>query len=114
MTINMDNCLFCKIIKKEIPAEFVHESDTVVAFADLHPRADKHILIVPKKHIASIKDLNSDHGILLSEIFRVVNLLAEDYNLVDDHFRVAVNGGKAQTVPHLHFHFLGGNWKKMI
>lgn len=110
----MDNCIFCKIINNEIPKEFAYESENLVAFEDINPSADIHLLIVPKSHIGGIGDLGSEHGSLLSEIYKVANELVTQNNLENDSYRVVVNGGKAQHVPHLHFHLLGGNWKKMV
>lgn len=110
----MDNCIFCKIISKEIPKEFTFESENLVVFPDINPSAEIHLLIVPKKHIPAISSLTSSEGQLLTEIFSVVNNLVKEYNLTDDLYRVVVNGGKAQHVPHTHFHLLGGTWKKMI
>lgn len=109
----MENCLFCKIIRKEISKEFTYESDNLVAFPDINPSADIHILILPKSHIGGISDLSKDNGDLLADIYLVVNQLVKQYNLEDNLYRVVVNGGKAQHVPHLHFHLLGGNLKKM-
>lgn len=110
----MDDCIFCKIIRKEIPKDFKFESDTLVAFLDINPSADVHILIVPKEHIGGIDDLKQSHGTLLSEIYKAISQLVTENNLEDNLYRVVVNGGKAQHVPHLHFHLLGGNWKKMV
>ncbi len=110
----MDDCIFCKIIRKEIPKEFIYESDTLVDFPDSSPSADVHILIIPKEHIGSVEGIGSGHGALLSEIYQTVNKLVADNNLRNGAYRVVVNGGKAQHVPHLHFHLLGGNWKKMV
>lgn len=110
----MDNCIFCKIIKKEIPAKIVFESDKVIAFPDINPSAEMHILIVPKQHITGIQDLSGKDGEQLTEIYVVANKLVKQYNLETDLYRVIVNGGKAQHVPHLHFHLLGGAWKKMV
>lgn len=110
----MDECIFCKIIRKEILKEFTYESDNVVAFPDINPSADVHILIIPKKHIGGIKDLTSLDDPLLSEIYQVVNKLVAENNLGGDSYRMVVNGGKAQHVPHLHFHLLGGKWYKFI
>ena len=108
------DCLFCKIIKKEIPSNIVYETDSLVAFPDINPSADVHILIVPKDHIGGIADIEKSHGDLLSEIYEVANKLVKENNLTDDLYRVVVNGGKAQHVPHLHFHLLGGQWKKFV
>jgi histidine triad (HIT) family protein len=110
----MDQCIFCKIVSKEIPKEFLFESENLVAFADIHPSADIHILIVPKEHISGVKNLEEKHAGLLSEIYSVVNKLVLENNLENDSFRVVVNGGLAQHVPHIHFHLLGGKWYKFI
>jgi histidine triad (HIT) family protein len=110
----MNDCLFCKIIKKEIPSNIIFESDNLVAFPDINPSADIHILIVPKKHVSGMGDITAEYSGLLLEIFDVAKDLVKEYNLSDNLYRLAVNGGRAQHVPHLHFHFLGGKWKKMI
>lgn len=108
------DCIFCKIINKEIPKEFTLETDTLVVFPDINPSADIHLLIVPKQHIGGIREIREDQEGLLAEVYKVVNKLVEDNNLTDNSYRVVVNGGKAQHVPHLHFHLLGGQWKKMV
>lgn len=107
------DCLFCNIVKGIIPAKTVFESDSLIAFPDIDPSADVHILIVPKQHIANIKEVEGK-GELLSEIFTTANKLVQDLNLSDKLYRVVVNGGKAQHIPHLHFHLLGGQWKKQV
>ncbi len=110
----MDECIFCSIINKEIPKEFLYESDNLVVFPDINPSADIHLLIVPKKHVGGVSDLTDSEGLLLSEVYKTVKKLVEDNNLQDKLYRVVVNGGKAQHVPHLHFHLLGGNLKKFV
>lgn len=110
----MDQCIFCKIIKGEIKKDFDYESETVVAFADINPSADIHLLIVPKQHLAGVQNLDLEHGALLAEIYSVANKLVLENNLTDRAYRVVLNGGKAQHVPHLHFHLLGGQLKKMV
>lgn len=110
----MNECLFCKIIKKEIPSNFVFESENVVAFPDIHPSAEIHLLIVPKEHMEGIKDLGENHGKLLIEIYQAAMKLVKENNLEDNLYRIVVNGGKAQQIKHLHFHLLGGKWKKMV
>ncbi len=110
----MDQCVFCKIIRKEIPSKFIIESDTVVTFPDINPSADIHILIVPKEHIGGIGDVTKEHGSLLAEVYQVANKLVAEYHLENSSYRVVVNGGKAQHIPHLHFHLLGGQWKKRV
>lgn len=108
------DCIFCKIINKEIPKEFNFESDNLVVFPDISPSADIHLLIVPKQHIGGIREIGEDQGGLLTEVYKVVSKLVEDNNLSGDLYRVVVNGGRAQHIPHLHFHLLGGQWNKFV
>ncbi len=105
----MTDCLFCRIADKEVNADIVRESDQVIAFRDINPAAPTHILIIPKEHIESARDLGPDRADVLAEIFTTIGALAEDEGL-DRGFRVVTNaGGEAgQSVPHLHFHLLGG------
>lgn len=110
----MNDCIFCKIIKKEISSNLVFESDGLVAFPDLSPSAEIHILIVPKKHFGGIQDLGETDGELLAEVYSTINKLVSENNLSERMYKVVVNGGKAQHVPHLHFHLLGGNLRKMV
>lgn len=110
----MDDCIFCKIISKKISTIFIHESDKLVVFTDIHPKADLHLLIVPKKHIKSFRDLDSNDAEMLSEVYETAARLVVENNLADNAYRLLVNGGKAQEVPHLHFHLLGGSLQKMV
>lgn len=110
----MNDCIFCKIVNKEVPKEFRFESETLVAFDDISPSADVHILIMPKRHIGGMGEIGAGEEKLLTEVFEAVNKLVSENNLENDSYRVVVNGGKAQHVPHLHFHLLGGQWKKMV
>lgn len=108
------DCIFCKIVQGKLPAKKVFESENLVVFPDINPSADIHLLIVPKQHIGGIREIGEDQGGLLIEVYKVVSKLVEDNNLSDDLYRVVINGGKAQHVPHLHFHLLGGQLKKMV
>ena len=110
----MNDCIFCKIINKEIPKDFTLETESLVVFPDINPSADVHLLIVPKQHLGGVGEIGKNHGGLLIEMYEVVNKLVKDNNLGEDLYRVVVNGGKAQHIPHLHFHLLGGQWKKMV
>lgn len=110
----MVDCIFCKIIRGEIPKDFTLETDTLVVFPDINPSADIHLLIVPKQHIEGIGSIRDNHSELLIEVYQVINKLVKENNLQDNLYRVVVNGGKAQHVPHLHFHLLGGQWKKYV
>ena len=103
------DCLFCKIIGGEIPSNKVYEDDTVFAFRDIDPQAPVHILIVPKEHIASAKDINESNSAVVAHIFEVAAKIAKAEGL-DDGVRIVNNCGDSagQTVKHLHFHLMGG------
>ena len=106
----MSDCLFCGIIEGKIKGELVYQDDSVVAFKDIGPKAPVHILIVPRKHIATLLDLEPSDGPLVGEIFRVAAKLAAEQGIAEKGFRVVVNSGAdaGQTVFHLHYHLLGG------
>ena len=106
----MNNCLFCGIIEGRIKGTLVYEDESVVAFKDIAPKAPVHILIVPRKHIATLMDLDGDDGKLVGEIFRVAAKLAQEQGIATRGFRVVVNCGAdaGQSVFHLHYHLLGG------
>jgi len=106
------DCVFCKIIKKEIPAKVAYEDDQVIAFHDVNPQAPIHLLIVPKKHIASIMEIDDENSTLLNKIARAAQNLARENNIDKKGFRLVVNTGEegGQTVNHLHFHLLGGRF----
>lgn len=105
----MENCLFCKIASKEIETQLLYEDDEIVAFKDINPTAPVHILILPKKHIASADDIEEEDAELIGKIFVVAKKLAKDMNLTKG-YRIVNNckedGG--QSVDHIHFHLLGG------
>jgi len=105
----MTDCLFCKIAAKEIEADVVHETEDVIAFRDINAQAPTHILVIPKRHIASAADLTNDDGHVLSEIFAALASLARSEGLDGGH-RIVTNVGAdaGQTVHHLHLHLLGG------
>ncbi len=107
----MGETIFSKIISKEIKADIVFESDSVMAFNDINPQAPVHILIVPKIEIPKVIDLNGkEHSELLGEMIDVANKLAKEYNIAEDGFRLVFNCGPkgGQEVYHLHMHLLGG------
>lgn len=105
----MNDCLFCKIVKGEIPSSKVYEDELVYAFNDIAPAAPVHVLIIPKEHITSAADINADNSHLVAHIFEVAAKIAEEKGLTDG-FRVVTNCGDSagQTVKHLHFHLLSG------
>ncbi len=103
------DCIFCKIANKEINSALIYEDDSVVAFRDLNPQAPQHILIVPKKHVANIIELDDKE--LAAHIFvDVVPKIAKEVGVADSGFRIVVNTGEegGQTVNHLHVHLIGG------
>ena len=103
-----DNCIFCKIIKGEIPTNKVYEDETVIAFNDIEPQAPVHILIIPKEHIASAAEINEGNSALIAHVFEVAAKIAKEKNL--DGFRIVNNCGDSagQTVKHIHFHLMSG------
>lgn len=108
--MNENECLFCKIGAGEIPADIVVESDVAVAFRDISPKAPTHVLIIPKRHIATINDLADGDEETVGELFRVAARIAADEGIADDGYRVVMNCNAAagQTVFHIHLHLLGG------
>lgn len=105
----MSECLFCKIANKELDSEIVHESDQTIAFKDINPAAPTHVLVIPKKHVASAQELDSDDPNLIAELFVSIQKVAADAG-IDRGYRLVTNiGGEAgQSVDHLHFHVIGG------
>ncbi len=105
----MNDCLFCKIVAGEIPSTKVYEDDSVLAFRDIAPQAPTHILVIPKCHIASVAELNSENSAVVAHIFEVIAKVAQAEGL-ENGYRVVSNCGAdaGQTVHHLHFHILGG------
>ena len=106
----MDDCIFCKIIKKELPSNVVYEDDDILAFRDIHPVAPIHVLVIPKKHISSLVELKEEDEAIIGRIYTVINKIAEQEGILDKGFRVIVNCGDdgGQVVKHIHFHLLGG------
>lgn len=105
-----NDCLFCKIIKGEIPSSKVYEDEDVLAFRDINPAAPIHILLIPKKHISSLAEVKPEDGELIAKMHQVVNRIAEQEGFMESGYRLIVNCGKdsGQEVMHLHFHILAG------
>ena len=103
------DCLFCKIVKGDIPSTKVYEDDKILAFRDIAPQAPTHILVIPKAHISSVAGITEDNSCIVAHIFSVIPKIAAAENLTGG-YRVVSNCGPdaGQTVPHLHFHILGG------
>ena len=105
-----DYCLFCNIIKKDIPADVVQETKTICAFRDINPQASTHVLIIPKKHISSTRELNEKNIKYLSEMALLANQIAEKEGITENGYRWVINTGNngGQTVDHIHLHLIGG------
>lgn len=112
----MQDCIFCKIIKKEIPSQIVYEDDMVLAFNDINPLAPVHILIIPKKHIVNLAEVTEDDKELLGHIHYVASNIAREKGIDKTGFRIVSNHNKdaGQEVYHLHFHLIGGKGLKIF
>ncbi len=106
----MSDCLFCKIRDGEIPADIVFENDDVLAFRDVNPHAPTHILIIPRKHIATVNDLSVEDELIMGKLFSVAKVIAAEEGVNDDGYRLVVNCNEkaGQTVFHIHMHLLAG------
>ena len=104
----MSECIFCKIVNKEIPSEIVYENEQVLAFNDIKPLAPVHILIIPKKHIPSVDHLEAEDKILMGELIITAQIIARKKKLKG--YKLAINVGRpaGQIIDHLHLHLLGG------
>lgn len=109
----MTDCIFCKIIRGEIPGKFVHRESEWVAFYDISPKAPVHVLIVPTSHIESIVDVHDSDGVLLGNLLLATKKIAQKLKIDKSGFKLIVNNGRGsgQIVAHLHIHLLGG-WGK--
>ena len=104
------DCIFCRIVRGELGTEFVAESEHNVAFNDLHPQAPVHLLVVPRRHFAALRDVESSDWHVTADALTLASRVAAEQGLHDGGYRVITNDGPdaGQTVPHLHFHVLGG------
>ncbi len=104
------DCLFCKIIRGELKTTFVYEDDKVIAFADIHPQAPTHFLIVPRQHISTLNDLVPNNFSIIAHMTQVAQQLASDYQHTEEGYRVVMNCNAAggQSVFHIHMHLLAG------
>ena len=105
-----DNCLFCKILAGDIPADIVYESESVIAFRDINPQAPTHVLVIPRRHIATINDISADDTALVGSLYTAAAEIAAAEGIADDGYRAVMNcnEGAGQTVFHIHLHVLGG------
>ena len=106
----MEDCLFCKIVKGEVPSTKVYEDEEILAFKDINPVAPVHILVIPKKHIASLNEVETQDQMLIGKIFTTIKKIAKEQGIAENGYRVIANCGEdgGQEVKHLHFHILGG------
>lgn len=104
------DCVFCRIVAGEIPADIVYQDKALLAFRDINPQAPTHILIIPKSHIASLADITAKHQALMGRIILLARDLADTEGISDRGYRLSVSTGTdgGQLVPHVHFHLLGG------
>jgi len=107
----MDDCLFCKIIKGEIPSTVVYQDEQVMAFRDINPVAPTHILVIPKKHIAGTNDVTEEDEQLLGHMLTVVKPITDQEGITESGYRLIINSGPDanQVIFHLHLHILGGH-----
>ena len=103
-------CLFCNILERKVPANVVYEDDHALAFRDIRPVAPTHVLVIPKKHVGAIHDLEPEHAETLGNVLVAARRVADQEGLTKDGYRLVINDGDAagQTVHHIHVHVLGG------
>lgn len=106
----MSDCLFCKILAGEIPSDKIYEDDIMFVFKDLYPKAEVHLLAIPRVHIESLNDVSDEHDEIIAHMIKQLPKLAKEQGL-NDGFRTIINTGKGggQVVFHLHMHLLGGS-----
>ncbi len=104
------DCIFCKIVAGEIPSDSVYEDEEIIAFRDINPQAPVHIVIIPRKHIASLSQLSQSESALVGRLVTIANKLAQVEGIAERGYRVVINCGQegGQLVPHLHLHLVGG------
>jgi len=110
MTDTNPDCLFCKILSGDIPADIIHESDSAIAFRDINPKAPTHVLIIPRKHISTINDITEDEHAIVGSLYSVARDVARAEGIAEEGYRAVMNCNEAagQTVFHIHLHLLGG------
>jgi histidine triad (HIT) family protein len=105
-----DDCLFCKILAGDVPSEVVYEDQHVLAFNDIYPKAPFHVLIIPKKHISTLNELEDSDTLLAGRLFSVAKKIAAEQGFADDGYRMMMNCGKGggQIIFHMHLHLMAG------
>ncbi len=106
----MRDCIFCKIVNKQIPSKIIYEDEIAVAFEDVNPQAPVHALIIPKKHIPTLADFSEEDYGIIPHIFKIANRIAKEKGIAERGYRIVnnCNAESGQTVFHIHFHLLGG------
>jgi len=106
--VTAQECLFCKILAGDIPADVVYESETALAFRDINPQAPTHVVIIPRQHIATINDIETDDQVVVGSLFMAAKAIAKQGGFADDGYRVVMNCNEdaGQTVFHIHLHLL--------
>ena len=110
MAESNSDCLFCKILAGDIPADIIYESDTAIAFRDINPQAPTHVLVIPRKHISTINDITTDDQAIVGSLYLAAKEIAAAEGIADAGYRAVMNcnEGAGQTVFHIHLHLLGG------
>jgi histidine triad (HIT) family protein len=108
--MSAQDCLFCRIVDGGLPADIVYENDSLIAFRDINPKAPTHILLIPRRHVATMNDLQDGDESLVGDLFITAARIAADEGLADDGYRVVMNCNEAagQSVFHIHLHLMGG------
>ena len=108
--VHKEDCIFCKIIKKQIPCEIIYEDDKVIGFKDISPQAPVHVVIIPKEHVDDLNGLSEEQAEVVGHIFIVARKISKELGIAESGYRVVTNCGEAagQSVQHIHFHLLGG------
>lgn len=104
------SCIFCKIVKKEVPSKIVFEDTNNLAFEDIHPQAPVHVIIIPKSHVEKVSDLTATHGPMAGELIITAKKIAKERQIEETGYRIVINCGPdaGQAVGHLHAHLIGG------
>jgi histidine triad (HIT) family protein len=110
----VDNCIFCKIVRKEIPASVCYEDESIIAFEDINPVAPVHILVIPKEHIASLNEVTPENASLFGQMALAIRQVSLEAGVAESGYRVVINNGKdsGQIVHHVHAHVIGGRQLK--
>jgi len=110
----MTDCLFCKIIKKEIPSEILFQDEMITVFKDINPAAPVHLLVIPNKHISSVQEMDENDELILGKLYSGAKAAAEKMGIAETGYRLIINNGPDahQEIPHIHMHLLGGGKMK--